>query len=559
MLKIIRTQSTGSAMTTFLDASVSIRDDNNNNLEGYPDITFSIKTYEKIAKSNLENVGDMILLPINLFFDKLTLKDHKNLYEMYKFAKEKIFSLTKENRREVSEEIRERIYKTIEFINLPGKMIQFCQGDPFVYPDLTNVGKKAHHTEEKTFLENDYAELTAISIMSKLMVPIWGEFVKALDSVGIGANQREKLAFDLIEDSLEDGEMGRIYGKLSNYLHSLVTDNRKAIDKKPMGNAQTSFILTHSAMDDQMFEDITMATIIIKRLATYESLSKTKDGGIPNAMVYIDDGIKKTADTKIKTLRKEMTTMPRRELGSYDTEDNTSVLDHASKTSNKPIDDAVFVTIAVKDYELPRLLKDTKTPMTVFNKAVDYYNTNTFEVSPITQAMVSSFVGNRFGGSKCLSYLPSSVYRQIVTILQIFLINHGMIDLAALASSKTSKDPIDASISGISSRIKANLRSAEYHRCAGVFRGHVDKPVVPFGEKPKRKQEFTRIDFAHHIERMAEWLIYYSHRENMAPSLWDYTNNQDRPTYGTECRYDENTMKNLCSFYLIMHDQVKPF
>jgi hypothetical protein len=559
MLKIIRTQSTGSAITTFLDASVSIRDDNNNNIDGYPDIVFSIKTYEKIAKANIENVGDMILLPINLFFDKLTLDEHKLIYEMYKFARVKIDILTKENRREIQDQIHDIVYDTVEKINLPAKMIEFCLDGPFVYPDLSNVGKKPHHSEEKTFLENDYAELTAISVMSKLMVPIWGEFVRALDVLGFGSNQREKLAFDLIEDSLEDGAMSRIYSKLSNYLSSLITDNRKAIDKKPMGNAQTSFILTHNGIDDQLFESITMATIVMKRLATYESLSKTKDGGTPNAMVYIDDGIKKTADTKIKTLRKEMNTMPRRELPSYDTEDNTSVLDHASKTSKKPIDVPVFVAVAAKEWEIPRLLRDTKTPMDVFTKAVNFYTTNTFEVSPITQALVASFVGTRFGGSKCLNYLPMSTYQQIVVILQIFLIKHGMIDLASLVSSRTSKEPIDVGVSGISSRIKANLKSAEYHRCASLFRGYLDKPTNMFGRKPGRKPEITRIDFTNHIERMSEWLIHYSHKENMAPVLWDHAKIDDRPTYGTECKYDENTMKNLCSFYLSMHDQTKPF
>jgi len=561
MLSILRTNPPGTSVSTFMDASVSLRDEHNVNIEGKPDIVFSIKTYEKIAKYDEKHIGDLILHPINLFYKLLSQKEHESLYEMYRYAKKQIDGMNKENRRTVQENIQTKVFHTTNRLNIGARMITFCKGAPFLYPDLSNVGKEAHHTKEKTFLEDDYAELTAISVMSKLMVPIWGEFVKALDSINIGPNQREKLAFDLIEPSLEEGAMERIYSKLSHYLSSLIADTRKAIDKNPMGNAQTGFILTHGGgVDDEMFESIVMATIIVKRLATYECFTKLRDGNVPNAMVYIDDGIKKTADTKIKTMRKDMTVMPRRPLPSYDTEDNSSILDHASKTSKKPIDVPILVTTAVTHWELPKLLHDTNTPIDVYEQAVSYYAANNFDVTPITQAMVASFIGTRFGGSKCLGYLPVPIYQRIVVILQIFLINHGMLDLCALASSITSVNPIDVGVSGVSSRVMANLKSAEYHRCNDLFKGFVEKPVNTFGKKTSaRKQEVNRIDFINHINKMAEWLIHYSHKENMAPALWEFSGVSDRPMLGTECKFDENTLRNLCNLYLILHDGTKPF
>lgn len=559
MLTIIRTQPTGSAITTFLDATVSLRD-GDKNIPECPDIVFSMKTYEKIARDSEGLIGDLILLPINLFFEELSMDDHRAIYDMYRYTKETIDHMTMDNKREIQDALQERIFHTIHRLKLSEKMIAFCQTKRFVYPDLSSAGKLPHHSKEKTFILEDYIEITAISILSKLMVPIWGEFIRQLGVIGIGNNQREKIAFDLIETTLEEGAFERIYNKLSYSLTSLIMDIRKATDKKSMGNATTSFILTHNGIDDQMFDQIVMATIVVKRMATYECFTRLKDGNVPNAMVYIDDGIKRTADTRIKAMRNTMNTMPRRELPSHDTEDNSSILDHASKTSKKPIDVPIFVTTAVQHWELPKLLDVTETPLDVYNSATDYYSTNPFDISPLTQAMVASFIGTRFGGSKCINYLPPMLYQKIVTILQIFLVRNEMLDLAALVSSKTSPAPIDGVTSPLGMRISTNLKSQEYLRCLNLFKGYLEKPVQHFGKKGNQKKvDVDRIDFVNHINRMVEWLIRFTHSENMAPALWDFAKIENRPIVGTECRFDENIIRDLCRFYLVFHDERRPF
>lgn len=563
MLTILRTQSVESTITAFLDAAVSLRDENNKNLEGYPDIIFSMRTYEKISKDkkdDVDNTGDQILLPINLFFGTLSLSDQKELYGMYLFCKKEIARITMDNKRVVQDTLRDKLYTTIQNLNLPEKMVSFCKDPRFIYPDLSQVGTGAHHSKEKTFLIDDYIEITAISILSKLMVPIWGEFIKQLGQIEITNNQREALAFDLIVPVLEDGAFERIYSKLSYFLTASVSDIRKATDKKTMGGTTTSYIVTHNGVDDQTFDTIVMATIVVKRMATYECFTKRREGNVPNAMVYIDDGIKKTADSRIKAMRNTMDAMPRRPLPQHDQEDNSSILDHASKTSKKPIDVPIFVTTAVQNWELPKLLEDTETPMNVYESAGDFYSSSPFDVSPLCQATVATFIGTRFGGSKCLGYLPPVLYQKLVVILQIFLIKRGMVNLAALISSKTSAAPIDAATNPLSIRISANLKSEEYLRCLEIFKGYMVKPVTLIGRRGNtRKPDEDRIDFPSHVTKMIDWLLRYSHSENMAPALWEFANAEVRPILGSECRFDETIIKDLCKFYLIFHDEKKLF
>lgn len=569
MLVIIRTKPEGSGNPNMLTATVSIRDEKNNNIGGYPDINFSINTYMKISKdekapkkegvvgdSRDDASGDQILLPINLFFKQLTLDDHKTVYDMYKFAKENISRMDLDNRREVLDLIQGRVFDTIHRLRLDKKMIAFCTTDLFVYPELESVGMKPHHSNEKTFRTNHYVEITGISILSKMMVPIWGDLIKRASDLSISSNQREKICFDLIEPTLEEGAFAEIYRKLDFFLSSITREEIKTQDKKTQMGTSVSYILSRNGVDEDMFDDIVMSIIVVKRIATYECFELLKDGSVPNAMVYIDNGIRKTTSTKIGTMREALTTMQRRDPVSHDRDDNSSILDYTSKTSKKSIDIPIFVTTAVDAWEIDKLLKETQTPELVYNQAVEYYATNSFDVSPLCQAMTASFIGTRFGGSKCIGYLPPMLYQKVVAIMQIWLIDNNYLNLAALVSSNTSQMPVEGVVPMIASRIDANMRSSEeYGRCEKLFRGFVDKPVIPFGRRGgSRKQEVEKIDFVNHIAKMASWLVSYTHSENMAPALWSYAKVEVRPQPGSDCTYDETIISDLCRFYLDFHN-----
>lgn len=557
MLSIDRTQPTGSAITAFLDATISLRK-NGNSVSGCPDISFSIKTYEKIAKDKEDKVGDLILYPINLFFETLSYPDQLEIYKFYAHAQKAIGSITKENRRDIEKDLQDRIYDLVYNLNLSTKMIDFCKTGVFLYPGLAEAGTLPHHSPAKTFLENDYVEITAISVFTKLMVPIWGEFINVLSELKIDPNQREKIAFDLIEMTLEESAFERIYNKLNFMLTTLVADRRKIIDGKAGAALTTSsFIITHNGIDDEMFNSIVMAIIVVKRMAAYECF---KTDAPPNAMVYIDDGIKRTADSKIQMMRNNMNTMPRRELSGHDTEDNSSILDHASKTSKKPIDVPVFVVTAVEYWDLPKLIQELNTPIDVFSSAVEYYMRNSFDISPLCQAMIASFIGTRFGGSKCINYLSPKLYQKIVILLQIYLIRQQMFDLAALITSKPSLTQIDGAVNPIAMRIKTNLQTSEYLQCQKMFKGFSQKPVIPTGKKVSaRKVEMDTIDFTNHIAKMIEWLVRYKHAENMAPALWEFSQQSNHPIAGMEARFDENVISDLCRFYLTFHGGGRPF
>lgn len=559
MLKITRSRPDVTVASSFMDAAVIYRDPNLDPAT-YPDVSFKMIIYQKISREN-SHVGDLILHPVNLFFETMTNSEQKTMYEFYRYSKTMIANITSENRREVEDILQTKILDVATKLRIPQRLVAFCKTPIFEYPDFEDIGNKPHHSEEKTYTLDNYIDLTALGLLSKIMVPIWGELVEVLGKINVDISQREKIAFDLIEPVLKESVFGFIYDKLSYSLNSSISDDRQNLDKNPVGNATTSYILTHNKLDDELFNAMVMANIIMRRIAIYECLQKLEDGSIPNVMAYIYDGIKKTADTRIRDLRNKTNTMPRRELPGREVEDNISVLDHSSTPSKKPFDIPIIISIGAEKWEVPRLLKDTETPMDVYQKAVSYYSDHHFDVSYLTEAVVSSFVGTRFGGSRCLNDLHPVTYQKLVVIAQIFLIKNNMMDLAMLISSISSDDIVDGGNVNIGLRINSNMtNSPEYIQCLTLFKGYLEKPSNPFKKKTNsKKSEPVTINFANHVKRMSEWIVKHSHTENMAPSLWEFSGITEKLVIGKECKFDESVIRNLCKFYLMMRGDSRPF
>jgi hypothetical protein len=387
---------------------------------------------------------------------------------------------------------------------------------------------------------------------------VWGELFRTFQELDINSTKREHLAFDILEPSIEEGALASTYFKMFNTLDNMIKMWRTEADKKFRSSSysDTSYVLTHNSVDDEIFNLIVMATIFVKRMATYDCFRN--NGRPPNVVVYMDDGIRRTAENKIGNMRAPLTIMPKKDPSNNDSEDNRSILDHASKTSKKPMDDPVLVQVSADYWEIPKMLREQDVPESLFVSASVYYQSNSFDISPLAQAMIASFVGNRLGGSKPLNYLSLPTYQKLIILLQVYLIRNNMIDLAALLSSKTSTVMTDSNNVPMAMRMRAVDKSTEYRRCKTYFTGSLEKPIYTPGHKPRGKRSIVKtetINFINHIDKMIDWLINYNHGENMPAVLWDFAKADTHPIIGSECRYDDQTIKNLCEFYLAFHDR----
>jgi len=555
MLTILRSKSQGMDVSKYLEVVVSIRDDKNNSFADMPDLVFSIKTYSVIQKPE----NPQILEPINMFFETLDLTAHKVLYRMYATCYQAIQNCDADNRREMQDFIQQEIFDKTRQVDVSDRLIAFCRAGTFHYPDLSEIGKEAHHTPALSFHEIDYEEMTGLSLFCKLLVPILGEFIYRLEFLKIP--QVRQMAFDMVEPAIEDSGFNRIYTKLANKVRHTVREERLGKEKARFGNTKTSYLLTHHGFDDMAFENLMLGEVVVKRLATYDCFSAT-DAKPSNIVVYIDYAIKRNVTNTITTMSGSVGTTPLSDLQekASDEEDNMSVLDHISSVSRKTPDVAIMIALTAELVEIGRLVEQIKIPHEVFHNAWNWYLHNSFIVSPLCEALMPSFVGNRFGGPKCLEEIPLPTYQKLVVLLQYFLIDKGFVDLAALLSSHSTNVPIQG-INPVSLSIATNYRNQhEYRLCENLFRGYLDKPVKDLTKRAKKGAvETYRVDFARHVEMLVNWITRLPHTENMAPVLWDFAGRELRPIQGEDVLYDENIVRDISKFYTMMHDETRPF
>jgi hypothetical protein len=530
-----------------------------------PDVTFMVRSFKKCStpekgektedwedESDSETVKSMY--PANLFFNKLTDEEQGELYDMYVRVKDLIGRMNLENYRVIQDLIRKRVTQTLKVINIANRLVEFAADPIFLYPDLTEAGKGANHTEERTYHHGDYLVLTGISILSKIVYPICGEIHNLPRIIG-DETLFDMIGLDIIEPTLESGPFGPVYNKLQNTIRKTVTTTLERQDKALNNQAQdTRFVLSHSGGFKGRFIDSVIAHIITRRMASFSPSTMVR-GKRPNAMVFIDNAITRSTVSKIAGMKKGMTVVPRWELSSGDGEqDNASMLDHISRSGSRPIDYSVITTVSAERHVIPKMLALFDTPIDVYLSALEYYRIHPFEISCFTQSMAASFAGMRFGGSKCLNWLPNPIYVQLVTIMQIWMVQNGLHRVASLCSAINSEDIIDAADSTvpiIAIRERTPMEK-EYTLCESLFRGNVTREVA--GSKRRgAKKEVETIGFRTLISGLVEWLGQYSHKENMAPSIWKLRGEEDYPIHMSECTVESTIMVDVCRYYLMMH------
>ena len=196
-----------------------------------------------------------LFLHINQYLSLLPSNIQNNIFRRYQEVRA-IFDdniLTDELDKKLSCEIKE-IFDFIDFGDLfrwaqLKSDIRFPQA-PMLPVEFVDVGSKTH-TREKTYTVSDYMKLIVFILQLRLLVPIWGEYIKAMSKIK-GTNYKEFYAFKLIDESnLASGEA---LTKLTQYVIANVPEE-----------ARSSAVMDFISTED--FPIWNLALLVVRRLA----------------------------------------------------------------------------------------------------------------------------------------------------------------------------------------------------------------------------------------------------------------------------------------------------
>ncbi len=393
--------------------------------------TFDIYTY-KLFRANEQDVAwEQVFGPVHLFLDTLTNEEKKSFaetmlamhYRIQEWATSSESSYNKEenilSHREGIYTVKEQLSNDLAAFNQKIRLLDRLRD--FVIknlpiPVINNPGGRAQDTKEMTFLRDDFIELTCIVLVCKMFSPVIGIFLESCKKF-MANNLKEPHGVAILNGILKERQ--ELIDKLMHFIHQLIHPFIKDPDQSHLFRGYTINTLL-----DQIY-----AAILVRRLICVDLFYKDGNG---NLLTYITSCTRSAAQTAtthgatktaVRTLR-----YPNEREGSGD-EGNLSTLETESRKSSSTIDVPILVRSFARRM-IPSFCLQYEIDIPLLDAATAYHTTNPVIMTPINTFIMCSALGGYLGGASSIHMLTAEMCNRIVPMLQLHLIDLGLINLA---------------------------------------------------------------------------------------------------------------------------------
>lgn len=156
--------------------------------------TFNLSLYNKI--SSLTNVEE-VMTPINDFVSRMSDEEQTTLFEVYAQLATLSLpgnSLAKYDLLHDLDSATRRIFGVVHLENLFNYASVYSK---FHIPPMLTAPQEVYH-KDTTYSVEEYRGLMGLTLVAKLMLPIWGQFIPILTDV-VGKTQREYIAVGMLK------------------------------------------------------------------------------------------------------------------------------------------------------------------------------------------------------------------------------------------------------------------------------------------------------------------------------------------------------------------------
>lgn len=527
-------------------------------LKGVGTITASRRTYQKIVDSNYIDT-------INPVLKTLSDSDQEILFNYYAQMLTYIRSITPDSVVDIINTMESYTTTTLNSINLIGKIDRYVNTTNIPYPDLSLIGTRERDSEEMSFYLPEYKQLTGICILCKLMGPIWGALIAYLQKESknpelaiTNTENREPFCLQLIIELLETSIYADVYNKLTNYMVTMIN---RYVDFNNSNN-NTSFVMANSGMSDERYYNITIATVIVKKLVPFNIWKGTVDnytGNLnpPDIMRHIASATKDNGENKFKNLHTNSSLMVRFPIDTADDDDdNTSQLENVSVASQHPFDVGIITSVGFKN-DVLRFIADNGYSMELFTNCCEFYYRKSLDSSEFSKSMMASILVRYLESpSVTLHYLNFKEYIQLTVLTQLIMLSHGdtFIQLFPFISCKSLEKPL-REIQPIDQRVLSTRQKD--NSCSSIFRNSVIQTNLEHtnnihtGKVRKVREESSTIKTQ--INKLVEWVVLNHHTYLVPPALWEHSKITDHPSNDTPLLTYDMVITDIYSFFSTVH------
>lgn len=390
---------------------------------------------------------------------------------------------------------------------------------------MPNAGKRPQDTDRLTFYPDDVTTLMSITLLCKLMSPIFGAMITYLIKQ-INIRIKESCCVAIFTD-LFDRKFSVIIDKLKNYISHTVNNQFKEDSTRALMHGYDTFSLSH-AMYSQL---------LIRQFVNVPLVRRGKKG---NLITYILVSVKKAISTINATILKKPTYTRPLYVSDSDDDGNTSRLEVDSMTSKRTCDVPILIKCAVP-HTIKKYLNIHEIDVDEYIASVDYFKANPIVPTKLNKDINSMFYSRDFGGGKGILMLKAEEYSNITALLQLILFTLSADDdyrqLAHMLSVLPSLDS-QLGFSYDDTLFRLNTGSSVgYRNCRMRFDNS------PFGLKGR--------EWDNHIDNITEDLIQNKYRYNTPNWIWNWLDVDN--LNGKLIEPHDGIIAALCDFYDFLH------
>lgn len=490
------------------------------NINITPFCYFNVDTYNTLSTSDPLSWG-VVFKNVNKFLKSLTPNECMAVAMVYISMNKELKHMTSYNLMDTVDRVSNYLVALDKEISLADKLRAFTAKN-MPLPNLDNAGDKPHHTNEMTFHGEHMVELTTITLMEKMLTPIFGQFFYQYKN-GISVdNAIKEVHCSAILTGIFNRQFKPLILKLNNFIANTVAQFYKKKDDIIAaygGNTEESQCLSSSAI-----------------IHTRKSITVDLDKPEGNLMTYITVCVNNSIDTQYKSpISKKIRERKANGLKDITTDEgNASRIETESVATSKTADVPIIAQWTVK-----HIVKLYKSVLEIsedeFQEAMAYYRMNIPSITPLTNYLLCTYFGRSIGGALNISMLQAMSYTELLVILQFIMIKRGYYGLLN-SITITTRNKSKQSFTDMDNRVRMSWNSS-----------------YSFTNLKRRfDTEIGSSCCGNKMKEIIEFLTANVHAFNTAPIFWDKMDLENGNGYQYECTPD--VMDTLCELIITAID-----
>ena len=475
-------------------------------------VRFNIYTYSKLRVTSSSEDNWHLICVVNEFMMTFDIDERFTLCKMFVRLRSDCVSLRKNvDLFAAVRKMSARVTNVFTQLNIIERAHDYVnKHEKIVFVANEKKGRRSYDKDELTWGEEDYLKLAALSIICKLMFPVFGEVIHRVCAMSEHTNEgKEIYAATIVADIIEK-TAGDVYARFKYYVQYFINAEMSNDDIIAMYGITSSTLVKRRT-----------ASLFVKNLVNFDLYNPEK-----NMITYLHTSAAAAAKTNYN--KKNSIHYSDRVVIGDDSETNQSDIDmstslYMDKVEKRPLILAAVDTF-ISDYITRNNLRED-----IIEEAVEWYRYNMPVPNELNSFLIGLFISNEIGSAYAVQYIDAEMFIKLIVVMQLYMIrtnNSELIPMLSAISTDVERKPELV----VNKLMISRGRGAGFSFLTSAL-SHLDK----------------YINFEEVFDKLIMYIVSTNHIQNVAPSILEICDITKSSSEGY-WRFNDNILHDMFIF-----------